>query len=795
MKSGVYNFYQFVQDLQDSTGHQNLSNRYAEIRRLMFRGEREINPFGSVFVRKKMKLYVGNGNFDGTKLRLEEDFVYLDKVGCCDEGLCEGSYYITPTNSHLVLCDGETRTEITYVYWAVRCDENGWPYTTYNHSEALIKWVILQWKRQAYFMGKIGLREVQALEIDFEDHAAFARGEDMFPTEEQFTKMAMTNQTQMMVLWTEFDRDGDGCIECSCLEDFSEMDPNDDTVVPPTNTAPTVDDNSAPLQVEDYQFMYESFTNNYFDAENHLPGTLVIRSLPDPTLGTIYRINPLTAELVEYPGIGSELDINFSNQLYFDLNDELYIDTDGSLIRFDGEDIYARIEKLLSDGYTQRPVDNCSIDFVKQIPSDIPNDTDLFFFLDTTDIPIDDAETLVDLIGKWYIIYTAANDSFTGDYYILPTVDETWLQNGGMPRTGFFTGYTEDFIPPSLSASDVVTAARWQALCKTPEGINTRNWQLRNNAMVFSFIDESANDYHSPKRTDGFDNTVGQPTNDYVNDYLNFTAIHPQYNFFKGIVIPVIVDVDTETGAFCLHAAAAIEGTQLTSGEIAAIGCPADIGLLETENPYEAFPISGFPDMVGLKDFGWEYNLTFGGTHDTVYTDVNMYPVFDAMLDGAGATGTDTVTLVGTCLPNDSICFQFAVKEQSDDELQSNDATFCFNVQLVDVETKIWAFQLDDIGTPGQDHTVVTQAWIAANGTEISEAAILAGNPTAFTGIGRIGFAVQTGTQDRYDIYQFGLDVSDKFTRVFNLPEQLDVYISDEPYSPGTQLIQFKTKV
>ena len=793
MISGRYHFEQFVLDLQHATGNRNLSNRLNEIRDMMIRGERLINPYGSVLVRKKMKLYVGNGNFDGTRFKLEEDYMFLDKVGCCDEGLCEGAY--RNDGRWITICDGEPRTEVTYVYWAIRLDQNGNPFTTYNHSEALIKFFIWQWKQQEMFYSPISLakqRAIDNLEANFEDHAAFARGEDYFPSLQALEEITLDNRTRMEVLHTKFDRGEDGCLECSCVYDgTTETDPNDEVDPTPDNTAPTVGDNSAPLQVEDYQFSYASFTEDYFDAENHLPGKLVIRSLPDPTFGRLYR-NAFTVadSTVE---VGSEYDINESDLLFFELNQEIYIAPDGSMIRFTGENIYQRIEDLLTDGYTQR-ADGCNLEFSKTIETDIPNDADLYFFIDTTDIPVDDGEVLADVIAKWYEQFKIDNDSFTGEYYIMPFVNEQWLRHGVVPRSGAWDGYTETYAPPTLTATDLVTIARWQGIAKTPAGLNTRDFVPSDNAVVFSFCDESHAAYHSAKLSDGF-STVVQPSANYVNDYLDFTSVHTQYNFFKGIVIPVVTDVLVQQGAFCLHAVAAIEGEQLSSGEITAINCPADLSLLETENPYENFAITGFPNMTGLKNVGWEYNVENAGPHEDVYTNAIIHPILDAMLATDGDSSTDVITLNGSCLPNDSICFNFAVKEQSDDELQSNDASFCFNVELVDVPTLIWAFQFDDIGTPGQTHATVTQAWIQANGIAITEADLLAGTSIPFTGIGRIGFAVQTGTQNRYDIYQFNLDVTDKFDRQFNVGEQLDVYLSDGAYSPGNQLIEFKNRL
>lgn len=783
MRSHVYRFEQFILDLMDSTGIKNLSNRYSEIKRLMVRGEREINPYGSILMRKKMKLYVENGNFDGTKFKLEDDFMFLDKVGCCAEGLCEGDYYQDQT--HIILCDGETRTEITYVYWAIMTDNNGNPFTTYNHSEALIKYIIWQWKLQQAFMDEFSFNQIAYLERNFLDAADFARGEDIFPTAEQFERMAITNQTEMMIVWTKFHRDEDGCVECSCLADYSELAPGEE--VPDTNTAPTVDDNSVPLQLAPYYFSYGDFTNNYQDAENHLPGTLVLVSVPDPSLGYIYEISTTTPAPIAV-GAGYEKNINEVSDLYFKLNQEIYIAPDGSLIQYSGENIYNKIDELVEQGYSMYQ-NGCNLEFLKEVEGSIPNNTDLFFFFDTGSIDILDAENLADVIANWFVNFQNTNDNFTGNYYILTTYDENWLRFGSFPRTGLYNGY----IPGEAGVATTIDQLRWEAITKLPDNINEDSFVPRDNAAVFVFNDESANGYHSPKLSDGFTNVVPQPTASYIRDYAEFIGLHGDYNYFQGFLIPTILSTTEDEGAFALHAVAAIEGTLLTAPEITALNCPADLTLLITENPYNGATVPGGDPMTGLNNYGWGYDVSNAGPHSTFYTSANIDPILDTQMAGTGAQTTDQVVLTGTCLSTDKICFNFAVKEQSADELQSNTASFCFNVELVDVEKKIWSFQLDDLnGT--YDINTVTQAWITANGTEHTEVDLMAGKDVVFSTVGRVGFAIQTGIQDEYKILQFGIDISGQFTRQYSVGEQLDVHLSNELYTPGSYTIKLQLK-
>ena len=69
MLSGLYSFSQIIEDVRQETGISNLRNEYPTIRQLIARAEREINPYAGFLVRKRMIYYVGNGNFDGLKIK------------------------------------------------------------------------------------------------------------------------------------------------------------------------------------------------------------------------------------------------------------------------------------------------------------------------------------------------------------------------------------------------------------------------------------------------------------------------------------------------------------------------------------------------------------------------------------------------------------------------------------------------------------------------------------------------------------------------------------------------------
>lgn len=219
MISGLYPFEQIIQDVSQETSITNLRNRYSEVRQLIARAEREINPYAGFLIKKKMIHYVGNGVFDGRAIKKPKDFVELDKVGCCQDGLCDGAY--RENVSHIIICDGKERTEITWTYWALQFDGNGNPVTTYNHAEAVVAYIIWKMYSAKVFLGEGSSSLRREYKQEFEDRCQESRGEDMFPNEAQMDKIFQMNKWASLHFenMTTYDR----CISCeTCIETIEE---------------------------------------------------------------------------------------------------------------------------------------------------------------------------------------------------------------------------------------------------------------------------------------------------------------------------------------------------------------------------------------------------------------------------------------------------------------------------------------------------------------------------------------------------------------------------------------------
>lgn len=219
MTSGIYPFSQIIEDVITETGITNIRNRIPELINLVARAEREINPYASLLIKKKMLYKVGNGNFDGKNIKKPKDFVQIDKVGCCDDGLCEGAY--RETVSHIIICDKKVRSEIKFTYWALQHDGNGYPLITYNHADAVVAYIV--WKTYApnLYMGEGNLNTHIYYERNFEDRCCEARGEDLFPSEQQSLRIAKINQYSLLNLKIQTIKDI--CLSCdNCLETIEE---------------------------------------------------------------------------------------------------------------------------------------------------------------------------------------------------------------------------------------------------------------------------------------------------------------------------------------------------------------------------------------------------------------------------------------------------------------------------------------------------------------------------------------------------------------------------------------------
>ena len=177
MNGAYVPFEEIVISAAERTGKMNLRNKYPYIKQLVIDAEREINPYASLLVKKKMTYHVGNGNFDGKNIVRPKDFYKIDKVGSCEEQLCPDQYLIN--TDFIILCDRKPRKSVTFVYFGLACDGTGNPFILDGHKEAVLSYIEYMFYKPLINQGKGNANWAVRLEQNWHDRCMEARGEDV----------------------------------------------------------------------------------------------------------------------------------------------------------------------------------------------------------------------------------------------------------------------------------------------------------------------------------------------------------------------------------------------------------------------------------------------------------------------------------------------------------------------------------------------------------------------------------------------------------------------------------------
>jgi len=233
-----------------------------------------------------------------------------------------------------------------------------------------------------------------------------------------------------------------------------------------------------------------------------------------------------------------------------------------------------------ADGFTFDGINGCSLQFTKP---PIPSSTDIYAFFDTTSMQQVDGASAANSLNLWFDNYKLLNPDYNGNLYIIPYANEQWLN------------YPSKLVTGNIN---VTTTGTWSTIAKLPLNLNTVNWVSPKNLVVLAFVDESESQYHGNSVLGGFSsNGIIQPTTQYTADFNQFVADSPGFDFFKGIIYPIVQNTSGLGGALVLQALAAIEGTTLTTQQISDTGTTVDVSILQTENPYST--------LGGLKNYNW----------------------------------------------------------------------------------------------------------------------------------------------------------------------------------------------
>lgn len=179
MISGVVPFNEIVESFMDFTGIENTQPIRDKLRRFVFRAEEDIGA-GGLIIRKKKTYVNGDGLYDGTNIVMPEDFIGEYSYGDLSAGVINGK--ILTLN-----CEGPD--EIDVYYMGFLTDNQGNPFTTRNHLDAVVAFCIYRMYSSRYYLGKGNLNQYREYKHEYNDAVLAARGNDAFPTEAQWIEI------------------------------------------------------------------------------------------------------------------------------------------------------------------------------------------------------------------------------------------------------------------------------------------------------------------------------------------------------------------------------------------------------------------------------------------------------------------------------------------------------------------------------------------------------------------------------------------------------------------------------
>lgn len=260
MVSGLVSFEQVVEAVKDETGIENLRNYYERIKRLMFRAEKDIGYSGGVILKKAVYIKNQNG-FNGTYIPFPEDYVEHESLGNCQGPFRSCAYSFRPTGIRL----NQSADKAVLLYWGVFCDGRGNPVTTHNHFEAVVAFVVWKMYSSRVYLNQGNFNAKKDFQLTYEDLCLAARGNDVFPTQEQWNELAFLGYQDrrplIMYPMAGFDYCDDS-IQEACLPTTENTNPQMNKTVyfwQEGNTATTVND---------VQSQFESDKPNYFTGKN-----------------------------------------------------------------------------------------------------------------------------------------------------------------------------------------------------------------------------------------------------------------------------------------------------------------------------------------------------------------------------------------------------------------------------------------------------------------------------------------------------------------------------------------------
>jgi hypothetical protein len=266
----------------------------------------------------------------------------------------------------------------------------------------------------------------------------------------------------------------------------------------------------------------------------------------------------------------------------------------------------------------------------------ISNDADVYGYIDITSGPYagtgataaQNKQIVCSALYQWWVNYSAANPSYTGNIYIYESGTETYLSHPNKIKLG--TNF-QTFLNP-LDGTTIGAV--------TPPGY-APGWAGPTAMLFVAFVNETNNpDYHGGVSPPSLFSPA-QPTSTYTSDFNTFTTDYTTYwTSFNAVVYPAYAGTALEQN-FLLHAYAATNNTNITlSGLSGALGANYTIPTFGSVTPTGAGSNPYITANQGLWNYGWGSILdkaVDSGTGLLTFTTVEFENDLNSVLSGGSA--------------------------------------------------------------------------------------------------------------------------------------------------------------
>jgi len=267
----------------------------------------------------------------------------------------------------------------------------------------------------------------------------------------------------------------------------------------------------------------------------------------------------------------------------------------------------------------------------------ISNDADVYGYIDTTSGPYSGSgptaaqnkQIVCSALYQWWVNYTAANPSYTGQIYIYESYTENYLNHPNIIKTGTSAAAFTWLNPLDGTTIGAVVPPSYGPGWAGPTAI-----------LFVAFVNESEADYHGAASPASLFSPA-QPTSTYTSNYNTFVTDYTTYwTSFNAVVYPAYNGTVLEQN-FLLHAYAATNNTDITLGGLSgAFGANYTIPIFGSVTPTGAGSNPYIAANQGLWNYGWGSILNKAvdsGTGLLTFTTVEFENDLNSVLSGGSA--------------------------------------------------------------------------------------------------------------------------------------------------------------